>query len=193
MKAFRVSYILFFIVLLIILLDSCNSTKHVPKDQQLLSLNIIESDNKDFETAPIYNYLKQTENTKTAMFFNFHLWIYNISHDKSEKPKRLKRWLGIYKMGEIIGEPPVIMDTNLNELSVKQIGKYMRNKGYYRSETIDSVSIYGRKENKAFVYYKIKTGKPIQIDLVSYTISDSIISKIVLADTSNSFLKKNTN
>ena len=193
MKAFRVLYILFFIVLSIILLDSCNSTKHVPKDQQLLSLNVIVSDNKDFETSPIYNYLKQTENTKTAMFFNFHLWIYNISHDKSEKPKRLKKWLGIYKMGEIIGEPPVIMDTNLNDLSVKQIGKYMRNKGYYRSQTTDSVSIYGRKENKSFVYYKIKTGKPIQIDSVSYTISDSIISRIVLSDTSNSLLKRNTN
>lgn len=176
-----------------ILVFACNPTKHVPKNQKLLSLNIVTCDNKDIQTKPIYNYLKQKENTKTALFFNFHLWVYNISHDKSDKEKRLKRWLGIYKMGKIIGEPPVIMDTVLNERSVKQVESYMLNKGYYRSQVKDVVETFGRRDNKAMVTYDIQAGRPIKIRDIRYHFQDTIISKLVMNDTTNCLLKPEGN
>ncbi len=176
-----------------LLFTACNTTKHVPNNQQLLSGNLIESTSKNIDIAPIYNYLKQKPNTKTALFFNFHLWIYNISHDKDGQERKLKKWLGIYKMGDIIGEPPVIMDTSLNQLSVRQIQKYMRNRGYYRSYVKDSLELFGRNDKRALVYYLIAPKKPIKIDSISYSIKDTSIRRIVLSDTSQTLLKKGIN
>ena len=162
-------------------------------NEQLLRYNVIKSDKKEVKTAPIYNYLKQQENTKTALLFNFHLWIYNISHEKDGKVKKLKKFIGIYKMGEIIGEPPVILDSNLNLSSVNQIKKYMRNRGYYRAEVRDSIVTYGKSNKNAAVYYLIEAGEPILIDTVKYNISDTTISRIVFIDTNKTFLSKQSN
>lgn len=177
----------------VLLISACNSIKHVPENRQLLKYNVISVDDPDIKVSPIRNYLKQHSNTRTARIFSFHLWIYNISHDKSPKPKKLKKFLGIYKMGEIIGEPPVIVDTMLNDISVKQIKKYFRNKGYYRSEVVDSVLPYGKDNKKAFVFYDIKLGEAIKIDQINYNIVDSNIYNIVIADTSNSLIKPSRN
>lgn len=186
-------YISFFIITFTLLLGfiSCNITKHVPDNQQLLKKNIIEVDDKEFDAEPIRNYLKQKPNSKTAMIFNFHLWIYNLANDKSGEPRKIKKWLGIYKMGNIIGQPPVIADPNLNKLSAIQIQTYMQNKGYYRSTVQDTLLVVGRKHKKAKVYYNIKVGQPITIETINYQIEDSKIYNIVVQDTSNALLNPN--
>ena len=190
-KSRVISIFLFFV--LAWLLVSCNATKFVADNERFLRLNIIKSDTKELKTSEIYNYLKQQENTKTALFFNFHLWIYNISHEKDDKVRKFKKFIGIYKMGEIIGEPPVILDSNLNLSSVHQIKKYMRNRGYYRSEVKDSIVTYGKHKKNARVYYLIKAGEPILIDTVEYAIIDTIISRIVMEDTSRTLLTRKSN
>lgn len=177
----------------VLLFISCNTTKHVPDNQYLLKSNHIKSDNENLKTKPIYNYLKQHENTKTAMFFYFHLWVYNISHEKEQKKKRIKKWLGIYKLENIVGEPPVVVDSMLNKVSVNQIHRYLRNKGYYYSEVKDSVAVFGRHKKKAEVYYLIKTGKPFLIQDIKYNIKDTSIYNLIIKDTTNSLIKAHTN
>ncbi len=193
MRVNRLILILFLFMFLLLFLSACNTTKHVKNNEKLLNNNWVESSNSDIDVAPIYNYLKQQPNTKTAMLFNFHLWVYNISHDKNGSERKLKKWLGIYKMGNIIGEPPVIMDTILNERSVSQIRKYLRNRGYYRSQVKDSIVVFGKRENKASVYYLIDAQKPIKVDSVNYEIKDTVIKRIVLTDTIHTLLKKGVN
>lgn len=173
------------IIVIITGLWSCNATKHVPEKRQLLVKNIIVSTDKSLNTEPIYSYLKQKENSKTAMFFNFHLWIYNLSLSKNNKAQKVQKWLGIKKMGEIIGEPPVLMDSTLNDVSLNQIKQYMQNRGYYHSNVSDSIKIYGRKKNKAKVYYIISPNQRLLIDTVTYKIQDSTIAKIIFDDKPN--------
>ena len=191
MKIFNRYYKILIVLSFVLLVASCNTTKHVPDKHYLLKSNQIVSDNQDLKTAPIYNYLKQHENTKTAVFLNFHLWIYNISHEKDNKKRKLKKWLGIYKLGNIIGEPPVIVDTVLNQISTNQIHKYLRNKGFYYAEIKDSIYAYGRNKKKADVYYLIKTNQPFIIQDIKYNISDTNIYNLILKDTSNSLIKIN--
>ncbi len=173
-------------------LSSCNTAKLVPKGEHILIKNKIESTDDDFNTEPIYNYLKQKENTKTALFFNFHLWLFNMAHDKSGKEKKLKKWLGIYKLGDIAGEAPVILDKDLIHVSGNQINKYMRNKGYYDSKVRDTVIYYGRANKKAKVLYKITPGEPMRIDSVFCSVQDTGIKRIIEEHKSNSYIKKNS-
>ncbi len=172
--------------------SSCNTTKLVPKGEHLLIKNKIKSTDDDFDTEPIYNYLKQKENTKTALLFNFHLWLFNMAHDKSGKEKKLKKWLGIYKLGNIAGEAPVILDKDLIRISSNQIGKYMRNKGYYDTKVRDTVVYYGRGNKKAKVLYEITPGEPIRIDSIFYSIQDTSLKQIVEANKNSSYIKKNS-
>ncbi len=190
MKLFSWTYKILLISIYILFITACNTTKHVPDQHFLLKSNqIIVSDNPDFKTKSMYSYIKQRENTKTAVLFNFHLWIYNISQEKDKKQRKLKKWLGIYKLGEIIGEPPIVVDTLLNEHSVNQIHKYLRNKGYYYSEVTDSIHVFGRKRKKANVYYLVKTGQAFKIKNIKYNITDSLIYSLIIKDTSNSLIR----
>ncbi|MBN2668320.1 MAG: BamA/TamA family outer membrane protein [Bacteroidales bacterium] len=181
-------YLLLFIFSLGIIFSACNSTKNIPQGRQLLVKNNVISLDKKISNEQIYNYIKQRENTKTAMFFNFHLWIYNMAEDG--KNRFWKRWLGIYKMGRIIGEPPVLLDTVLIKKSREQIDKYLKNKGYYESTISDSIKIGRRNLKKAKVYYIIDAGEPTTIKNIKYNIQDSTIREIVFADTLNNFLKR---
>ncbi len=178
------------ILVVLFLVSSCNMAKFVPPGKQLLKRNIIQIDTNSLDVQPIYRYLKQKENTKTALIFNFHLWFYNFSHEKKGKYNRLKDWFLIYELGDIVGEPPVILDSLKNSFSLKQIEKYMNNRGYYQAQVTDSIAILGRKRNKAKVYYKIKAGQPVTLESINYKIDDDEIKRLILQNDSLSLLKK---
>jgi len=193
MKTLHVLYISILSLFYILFFTACNTTKHVPDKQYLLNSNKIQTDENKLDTKPIYNYLKQHDNTKTALLFNFHLWIYNIANDKAgKKEQKLKKWLGIYKLGNIIGEPPVIIDSTLTQASVKQIHRYLQNKGYYYADIKDSIHVFGSKKKKANIYYLIKTGQAFRINTIKYNIPDTNILNLMLTDTSHSPIKHNT-
>jgi len=172
------------------ILNSCNTTKLVRNNELLLKKTKIEG-LKHLSSDEITPYIKQKPNRTTAFVFPFHLWIYNISHeiDSKKKPKKWKKWLGIYKMGEIIGEPPVILDSLSTQKSKQRIQQFLKNKGYYFSEITDSVS---QKNKKATLIYNIKEGKAYKISTVQYQITNPLIKKYILQDSSRSLLKKGT-
>ena len=137
----------------------------------------------------IIPYIKQKPNRTTAFIFPFHLWIYNISHeiDNKQKTKKWKKHLGIYKMGDIIGEPPVIWDSLNTQKSIKKINQFLQNKGYYFAQITDSTI---PKNKKITVIYKIKEGKPYRISSIQYKINKSLIRSYILKDSTHSLLKK---
>jgi outer membrane protein assembly factor BamA len=161
------------------ILASCNPTKYVPADKNLLNKYDIEVVDKSIKPESLKGYVKQKPNKRIFGWIRFHLGLYNLSNIQKEK--------GIHKFLRKIGEEPVIYDPYLTEKSMNQLGIYMKNKGYYNASISDSVIFKGKKAN---VTYYIKAGKPYTIKDITYAIEDTGIRKFYFADTINSLIKR---
>ena len=167
---------------------SCNSTHTLTEGEYLVCKNKIETDNIKVNTDEINNYIKQKPNRKFLFLFHFHLGVYNITHSKNEH--KFLKWIGVYKMSDIIGEPPVILDTLLTNKSVKQIKLFMNSKGYFNSKVEKQIQY---KNKKARIKYLIYSSKPYCINNFDYNIKDNIINSIVMSDTANSLAVRGAN
>ncbi len=165
---------------------SCNQAKYLLENEYLLTQNNIVIDSKQIKKSDLEPYIQQKPNRTTLEFLRWHLYIYNISHTKKEN-KTLK-WFGIYKLGEIIGEPPVIIDSSLVEKTKIQFRKFLESKGYWNSIVYDSI-VY--KNKRAIANYKIKTNAPYIYNKVNYSFLDFGIKNTILSDTTNSLIKPN--
>ena len=135
-------------------LASCNPYKQLAEGQYLLEK--VEVDYKlpskiqkaefykKVSTDDISDIIKQKPNNKLLGLFKFHLRVYSYG---SKKDNKFRNWL------KRIGEPPVILDTNLVGKSSNQMLLFLKKKGYFEAKGSDSID------------YKIKTnwnGKKIK-------------------------------
>ncbi|MBW0177842.1 BamA/TamA family outer membrane protein [Sediminibacterium sp.] len=90
----------------------------------------------------------------------------------------------------ILSNPPVFDSSNIPR-SMTFMTAYLNSQGYFYSGLKDSVSYDTFKTQlRANVFMNITVGKNISIDSVSYDFSDSTLRALVLANTSESLLKK---
>lgn len=162
---------------LAIFFTSCNITRNVPDNKFLLNKTKIVVDSKEVKPGDIETYLRQKPN-KRIIGFRFHLRIYNTAN-----PSKFN-WIN--RSLKTIGEEPVILDTLLTSQSVENIKLYLQSKGYYESEISKSIDYQKKRAN---VIYTIKTGEPYKIKFFHFAIEDTIISKLVRADSINSLIK----
>lgn len=181
----KIKWFLLISILVSIIFSGCNVTKLIPEGEYLLQKNQLKIIGKsDIKTEDIEPYLQQHPNTKTALFFPFHITVYNLSH--SGKKTKLKKLLGIYKIGEIIGEEPVLFSAKKTKKTIKETKTFLNNKGYFNA-VIDSNIMPHNKKVK--VNYLIYLNQPYTFSKVSYHIEDSKIRRIIIADTTNSMIK----
>lgn len=163
-------------------MTSCSTTKTIPAKSYLLNSTSIKVDDKHIDVDALQNYVKQKPNKKILYLFRFHLWVYNVANSG-------KKWKWKRKIGDIVGEKPVIYDDFYTKKSVRQIGIYLKNKGYYNVKVRDSVIYYNN--NTADVIFIVTAGNPYRVNNITYNIEDSEINSIILSDTTNSIIKKN--
>ena len=151
----------------IIILNSCSTTKHVPKNKHLLIRNNIEATKgKKINKYEVKKIIKQKPNKKVlGGLLKFHLGIYNLTD--SSKNNYINKYF------QKIGEKPVILDHQLTSKSKLQIERYFKNKGYLNSK-VDTSTTY--KKKKAIVDYNISLGKRYTIKKIIYP--ESKIEKI---------------
>jgi len=159
---------------------SCKTTRHVKENDYLLNKLNVKVDNKKINTDDINRFIRQKPNRRILYFFPFHLSVYNYS-----QRGKTRKWKD--KIGEIVGEEPVIYEDFQTTRSVEQINKYLKNKGFY-SNYVSYDTITNKK--KLRLIYNIEAGSPTTIKEVSYNIIDEQVRRYVLADTSNSLIKK---
>ncbi len=138
--------------IIMFLLTSCSTTKHVPDGEYLLNKAKIEvKDNKTVNNN-LSQYLRQRPNFKVFGLFRIYLGIYNLSGKDTSKKinKRLRD----------AGEPPVIYDPFLTFQSEKELQKYMKTKGYMQAEVS---SLTETKKKKLEVTYYITPNQPYRI------------------------------
>ena len=141
------------IIVLVMVMSACSSTKHVPQGKLLLDkVNIhVTDEHKEVEQAQLYNYLRQNANHRVLGGLKLQLAFYNMSGRDSTK--WYNRWI------QRVGTPPVIYDSTLTAASAEQLHMALSNRGFmnnnvtYRVET-DSV------KRKARVDYDVTLGDP---------------------------------
>jgi outer membrane protein assembly factor BamA len=171
------SVIPFSVIIIILLLYSCSSTRHVPEDKYLLNRYKTENNNRDINQNELETYIRPKPN-KRILGLKFYLGLYNLS---GTKDNWFNRWL------KKIGEEPVIWNEFDIEKNKERIKLYLRNKGYYHVMVEDTSRFH---KQKAYVRYKIDSGEPYIINKVRYQFRDTTLREIILSDTSNSLLKQ---
>ncbi|MDD4149724.1 MAG: BamA/TamA family outer membrane protein [Bacteroidales bacterium] len=173
----------FFIVIIMLSLDSCRSTKHVADDEYLLTKVSFDCKNSNVDIEDVETALKQKPNRKMLSVFRFHLMVYNMA--KSGKERKFKE-----KIADVIGEPPVIYDEYSTEKTVSNIESYLHAQSYYEA---DVKVVEKRKKKKISLTYQIETGEPYLISNLIYDITDPKLQELVLLDTVNSLIHTNEN
>lgn len=158
------------LLLFIMMVMSCNYTKHLTENQTLLLENKVEikSDHKlKNKSALVSSALTLTNPQPNSHLLDlgilprYKLWRYNsnlhIYGKDSNHPKILKRKV----------ERPSLIDTTLIKQSEDLLNRFMFNQGYFYN-TVSSEIIPGRKNKTASVVYKIQTGKNYPIRSVQF-------------------------
>ncbi len=165
-------------LLLMAMLASCSSTKHVPQGQLLLdkvNINIADPQHP-IESSQLINYLRQNANHRVLGGLKLQLAFYNLSGKDSTK--WFNRWI------QRVGTPPVIYDSTLTQASVEQLHTALSNKGFMNN-TVSSRVTTDSVKRKARVTYDITLGEPYYIRSISYDISDEVLKDIILDDSAH--------
>ncbi len=145
---------LFFILLLLVVLASCSTTKSVPEGEYLLNKTKIKvEDTKAVQADHLKSYLRQTPNTEVFGFWKLQLNVYNWAGQDTSK------WINrtLHK----IGEAPEIFSPALTSASMKQLQTAMFNKGYFNAH-VDTTLLF-KKEKKVNLTYHVTANEPYRI------------------------------
>ncbi len=165
------------------LLAACSSSKHVPEGSYLLDkvnihLDSVPDGDDRIDVSDMQAYLRQTPNHKMLWSIKFRLGFYNMSGKDSAN--WWNRWM------RKLGEPPVIYDPQLAKASAEQLKQFLANKGYFNAG-VEIDSIVDEKKRKIVLTYNLFPADRKIISSVDYEFPDTVIEKIVMAD-SASFL-----
>jgi outer membrane protein assembly factor BamA len=162
------------------LLASCSATRYVPEGNYLLTHNeiLITEKKANVTQSAITPYIRQQENSRSLFGIKLHLGMYNAS------PRCDSCRIGL--LMRKLGEPPVVFDPELKDISANNIRQYLLSQGYYHAVVTDSVR-YRRR--KATVTYTIHPGETFALQNIEYRLPDSLLARHILCDTSNSLLR----
>ena len=179
-RATRILLRLTLALVLVPLLFSCASTKHVPDGQYLLDkvkINILDKENEaDINKTELFNYLRQTENHRVLGGIKMQLAIYNMSGKDSSN--WFNKWI------RRVGAPPVIYDSTLTMASENQLQRALINKGFLKSYVTSNVTLRPEKK-KAQVDYNITLNQPYRVRSISYDINNDSLRTLILGDTTD--------
>ena len=148
----------------VLILSSCNPTKHVKPNELFLQKSKITIDTRKIDKDNVSGIIKQKPNKKILGIFRFHLGVYNLFKEESESKIKLN-----------IGKPPVIYDSLLTIRTVKQLKLFAEKRGYYDSEVSYTTKIH---KNRIKVEYHIKAGEPYKIKSIDYVFADENVKKM---------------
>jgi hypothetical protein len=167
------------LLILLIFASSCSIRKNIPPDEYLMHQHKIKNEPRAFREE-LKGLARPTLNRRLAGLVRARMWIYFWTDNEKEKgfASFLRRNLG---------EPPVLLDTNLVQTSARQMEQFLFNKGFFDAQVEHEIILQGKK---ATATYELKPGDPYLIDEIEYYIQDRIIDSLVMTDTSNSYLER---
>jgi len=171
------------LLLFAMLLTGCDVTKPISDKDHLLIKNKFQINTRKVTGEELSGYLQQQPNTKLFGLFRASIAFYNMG--SKGKETKFKKWLRTKP-----GSPPVLLDTGLVNVGMKQMRLYLANKGYFNSQIDDSIVF---RKKKAIVYYKIKTTEPYTVRRFLYSIPDTQTASHVYKDTAKCLIRPGHN
>jgi len=182
---------LFFLIftLLFLILPSCRYTKHLSKNEYVLTKNTVKvEDYKDTKFDDLIDLVRPIPNKKFMGIFPIKVSLWASHQPKIDtitgkiKDTKTKQWL------RKIGEAPVLLDTNDMRRSIMQINLAMFKRGYFDVTTRAEIQ-YARKQ-KAKVHYFVTPSQPYYIREVNYLIDIQEYRRLIITDTVHALVKK---
>jgi outer membrane protein assembly factor BamA len=170
-----------------LLTAACSNTKKLPQGDSLytgssVSINDREASRK--ERKIIRNDLnaavRPKPNTKT-LGMRLKLRIYNFAGEP-KKQKGFKYWLR-----NKVGEPPVLTSTVNIETNQKLLSNMLANRGFFFNTVQGQLNVKGRKST---LRMDVTTGPQYFINKTSFENDSTQISAYIIADSSNTLLRK---
>jgi outer membrane protein assembly factor BamA len=176
----------FILIVMIVFMTSCNSTKFLQDGEHLINKNttILDSKNKienkrslSYELTYLY---KQKENTNFLFFFPRE-WFYFATQDAKDSTSldRLQR--------KYIAEVPAVFNDSLTRETANAMRYYLHHKGYYYADVQYETKITRKKIN---ITYNVDPGIQFQIDSVFFQSSDQELDSILQSVQVQTLLKK---
>ena len=200
-----------FLFLFILILSSCNSTKHVSDDEHMLKENYIFVDSVRDKSSALQKFVLQKPNPR---FLNlpFALYFHNLGNLNS--PKTASEWgeknprsynfvksvfsekQSIAYANSSIGlnnwflksDGPVIVNTQKVKNTSDNLLAYFKTQGYFKSSVDTIINRYDDK--KATVEYYVTKGRPITLDSIRIKIESPVLDSIYKASNYIALLKK---
>lgn len=216
---------------------SCSATKNLSENETLLAsnkINYVDKENhKHLDEDGMTAVIRQKPNRKILGIWRFHLAAYNITTSEKIEQKNKKKRERLNKRNErrqekgkdtiefnphwldwlrnTVGEPPVIIDSNLASESTSQLERYLFNNGFFDNQVNYQIEYKHRlgftirnlfqdsiapeveerlRTPKANIIYHINTGPVYKIAEVSFSIEDVQTLKAVKTSVKNSLLSK---
>ena len=152
---------------------ACSSARYVPEGQYLLQGVEVRTGDKDFDAAPLQQYVRQKGNSRWFSSFKIPLGIYSMAGSDSTK------WIN--RTLRNIGEQPVLYDTLQAHLTCNDLLTAMQNMGYMNARVDHTVKVKGKKLK---AIYTLVPGKPFVIRHIRYDIKDAGINDLLTANDS---------
>lgn len=202
------------LLLLAVVISSCNALKRVGENQLLIAKNTIYADSLKISDEDIESLIIQNPNTD-ILGYPLRLNLYNLAkvnpdssfndwlYRKEKREQRLTNLLSkkqVERLGESflvkgmsewlkkIGEAPSILDTVQTRRTLERLGAYYGTKGYFNSTTTYEIDSTKRKR-RAEVIYKVDLNQPYVVDSISHSISSAAIDSIYKLHTLRSHVK----
>ncbi len=177
---------------------ACSPTKRLTEGEYLLQRNVLETNDIDLHSEGLREIIRPQPNRKILPFMRFHLHMYNLASHKRQQLSREKKDVRIAKKNErrakkdkklkgpgrtkweyfkeVVGEPPVLLDTALVQSSSSQLSTYLTKHGFFINEVSDSIVI-DRKRKMANVFYTLTWKEPYVLDTMLKSIEDPRIAE----------------
>jgi outer membrane protein assembly factor BamA len=174
-----------FIIVLLISLSACSTTKFVPQNDKLYLGAEVKIDDKDIrkqsrkELVTDLEALTRPRPNSSIFGIRFKLMLYGL---RNEKNRGLGSWLS-----RKFGEPPVLFSTVKVDFNRDLIANRLENKGYFRATDTTDTAFKGDKKVK--LIYHATAGPQYMINSVKFTTDSSELGKAVSGTISNTFLK----
>jgi outer membrane protein insertion porin family len=157
---YKEKFLFFAILLFILFVTACSSTKYIDDNQSIVKKVVIDSIPQRYQEEAL-NFIQK--DIRPASKLGINVGLYNLFY-------------GVFKT-KSIGKPAPVLDSTLVEISRTQIEKYLMSKGYFMAKVKAEITV---KNQRAHVQFLANTGPAFFIQKVSYNIPDSAVKRVYL-------------
>lgn len=202
------------VIVILILLSSCNAVKRVSDNELLLTKNVLIENGKVINDPNMESLYYQVPNT-SVLRLPTRLYMYNWAKLNSDSiylarldsvlkqntfaekffsKKQLVVWtktkIGFQNWLRKTGEAPVIISDTQNKKTADKLKAYLNSKGYFNSAVTYQVDTAGLKPKRGKVNYTINKGNAYYLDSISKAIASKQLDSLYNKFRRNTFLKR---